>query len=113
MVSKGELFKNPDFSLTLFAMANFGHKEASVDDIKFMYPEVAAAALSAGSTAPLETAAKQASDAIPSLTANLMLKYSPFTEMSFGLGPVLTFQKFDKNPTVSLRLTANLGGGKF
>ena len=113
MVSKGELFKNPDFSLTLFAMANFGHKEASVDDIKFMYPEVAAAALSAGSTAPLETAAKQASDAIPSLTANLMLKYSPFTEMSFGLGPVLTFQKFDKNPTVSLRLTASLGGGKF
>ena len=113
MVSKGELFKNPDFSLTLFAMANFGHKEASVDDIKFMYPEVAAAALSAGSTAPLETAAKQATDAIPSLTANLMLKYSPFTEMSFGLGPVLTFQKFDKNPTVSLRLTASLGGGKF
>lgn len=113
MVSKGDLFKNPDFSLSLFAMANFGHKEASVDDIKFMYPEVAASALSAGSNAPLETAAKQATDAIPSLTANLMLNYTPFTDMKFGLGPVMTFKNFETNPTLSLKLTATLGGGKF
>ena len=113
MVSKGDLFKNPDFSLSLFAMANFGRKEATVDDIKFMYPDQAALAASAGKTAELETAAKQATDAVPSLTANLMLNYTPFTDMKFGLGPVMTFKNFETNPTLSLKLTATLGGGKF
>ena len=36
MASKGELFKNQDLSLSLFAMANFGHKEASSEDIQKM-----------------------------------------------------------------------------
>ncbi len=113
MVNKGELFNNSDFSLTLFAIANFGRKEATVDDIILMSPDKAALAISAGKTAELENAAKQATDSVPSLMANLMLNYSPFTEMKFGLGPVLTFQKFDKNPTLSMKLTATLGGGKF
>ena len=41
MASKGDLFKNPDLSLSLFAMANFGHKDASTDDILELYPMAA------------------------------------------------------------------------
>ena len=108
MASKGELFKNPDLSLSLFAMANFGHKEATAEDILEMYPM--ASMLSAEE---LDAYAKEASAAIPSLTANLMLNYTPVKEMKLGMGPVLTFKDFETNPTVALKLTASLGGGKF
>ena len=109
IVSKGDLFKNPDLSLSLFALANFGHKEATADDILAMYPEYAGLA----SAADLETAAKEASDAMPSLTANLTLKYSPFKDMSFGIGPSISFKDFETKPKTSLKLSATLGGGKF
>ncbi len=108
MASKGELFNNPDLSLSLFAMANIGRKEASVEDILEMYP--AAAMLS---RAEQEAAAKEASSAMPALTANLMLRYTPIKEMSFALGPVLTFKDYETKPSTALKFTATLGGGKF
>jgi hypothetical protein len=109
MANKGDLFKNPDLSLSLFAMANFGHKNATIDDIIEMYPEAAQYA----TKEQLESAAKEASGLMPSLTANLMLRYSPVKDMSFGLGPALSFKDFETNPTVSFKLSATLGGGKF
>ena len=109
MANKGDLFKNPDLSLSLFAMANFGHKDATIDDIIEMYPEAAQYA----TKEQLESAAKEASGLMPSLTANLMLRYSPVKDMSFGLGPALSFKDFETNPTVSFKLSATLGGGKF
>ena len=111
MASKGDLFKNSDLSLNLFAMANFGRKEATTDDIIALYPEMAALAVTA--PAQLEETAKQASTALPALTASLTLNYTPFNEVSFGLGPVLTFKDYETKPTTSLKLTATLGGGKF
>ena len=48
-----------------------------------------------------------------SLTSTAMLYYSPINEMKVGLGPSLTFYTFDKKPTMSLKLSATLGGGKF
>ena len=108
MASKGDLFKNPDLSLSLFAMANFGHKEATTDDILEMY-EMAAML----SPAELEDAAKEASNLMPALTANLTLNYTPFRDATFGIGPSISFKDFETKPTVSLKLSATLGGGKF
>ena len=107
MANKGELFDNKDLSLSLFAMANFGHKDATVDDILEIYPMAALAAPS-----ELEEYAKQAS-VMPNLTTNVMLHYSPFKDMSFGAGPVITVKDFETNPTVAFKMTATLGGGKF
>ena len=108
MASKGELFNNKDLSLSLFAMANFGHKEATTDDILAMYPMA-----SMLSKPELEAAAKEASGKMPTLTTNLTLNYSPYKDMTFGAGPILTVKDFDTKPTVAFKLSAKLGGGKF
>ncbi len=108
MASKGSLFNNSDLTLTFFAMANLGHKDATVEDIKRNYPKTESIP-----SAMLEPAVNQFKDIIPALTANLMLKYSPVNDLSFGAGPSITFVNFEKNPTVALKLTATLGGGKF
>ena len=104
-VSKGELFKNPDLSLSLFAMANFGHKKVTAELLQDFYPEMPLESL--------EPYAKQMADSVPTLMTNLMLNYSPFKDMRFGAGPVLTFKDFETKPTVSFKITATLGGGKF
>lgn len=108
MANKEKLFDNSDLSLSFFAMANIGHKNASVEDIKRNYPGTAMFP-----SAYIEPIANQFSDVIPALTANLMLKYSPINDLKFGMGPVLTFKTFDEKPTLAMKLTATLGGGKF
>ena len=107
MASKGELFNNKDLSLSLFAMANFGHKDVTTDDIIAMSPMTAML-----SPAELEAAAKQA-NSMPTLTSNLMLNYSPVKDVRFGAGPSITVKDFETNPTVAFKMTATLGGGKF
>ena len=47
------------------------------------------------------------------LTSTAMLYYSPINELKVGLGPSITFKTFEANPTISLKLSATLGGGKF
>lgn len=109
MASKGELFSNKDLSLSLFAMANVGRKEATVDDIKEMYPVAAAFA----TPEELKKSAKEASTYMPALTTNLTLNYSPYKDMTFGAGPVLTLKDYESKPTFAFKLSAKLGGGKF
>ena len=108
MANKGELFNNQDLSLSLFAMANIGRKEATVDDVIEMYPAAALAA-----PAELKKIAKEVSSYMPSLTTNLTLNYSPYKDMTFGAGPTITFKDFETNPTFAFKLSAKLGGGKF
>lgn len=108
MVSKGDLFKNPDLSLNLFAMANIGRKEAELEDILKSYPMLGLASIE-----EKNAAVDRASHAMPALTANLTLNYSPINELSFGIGPALSFRDYESKPTVSLKLSAKLGGGKF
>ena len=112
MASKGSLFNNTDLSLTLFAMGNIGHKDATSKDIEDMIAKNPMLAMQLDSPEKIAAAAKQAS-AMPALTANLMLKYSPFNDVSLGAGPVITFKDFETNPNVSFKLSATLGGGKF
>lgn len=42
-----------------------------------------------------------------------MINYSPLSSIKIGMGPDITWKSFDNNPTVSLKLSASLGGGKF
>ena len=109
-VTKGELFKNEDLSVSLFAIGNFGHKDITSDDILSLNPM---AAMQFESPADINAAVKNAKDSQVTLMTNLMLNYSPINELRFGAGPVLTFKDFETNPTLSFKITAALGGGRF
>ena len=112
MASKGELFNNQDLSLSLFAMANFGHKDATSEDIQEMIKANPMLDMEPNSPEKLEEYAKQASS-MPTLTTNLMLNYTPFKDVRIGAGPVITVKDFETNPTVAFKCTVSLGGGKF
>ncbi len=47
------------------------------------------------------------------LMANANVSYSGLKNMSFSAGPSFTWNGFDKDPTISVKLSATLGGGKF
>ena len=100
MVNFGKILGNKDFTASVFAMANIGRKELSAEEL--MYAKAAGAD---------ETSIAAMSGT--ALTSNAMIYYSPVKEMKVGMGPVLTFYKFDEKPTFSMKLTATLGGGKF
>ena len=112
MASKGELFNNEDLSLSLFAMSNFGHKEATVDEILEAYPDLPNMIAMGFIEGTVEDFAKNSSS-MPTLTTNLMLNYTPFKDVRLGAGPVITVKDFETNPTVAFKLSATLGGGKF
>ena len=97
MVNFGKILGNEDFSASIFTMANFGRKEFDASQL-----------------AMLKMAGEDVASAISgtSLMTTAMLYYSPIKEMKVGMGPVLTFKTFDENPTISLKLSATLGGGR-
>ena len=100
MLNFGKLFNNKDFSASIFAMANFGRVEMTSQEIaNYRSYGVTDEALSSMSGT--------------SLTTTAMVYYSPIKALKVGLGPSLTFKDFKQNPTVSLKLSATLGGGKF
>ena len=100
MANFGKLFGTTDFSASIFAMANFGREE---------YTDMEIAMAKAAGVDDATIAAMTGT----SLTTTAMFYYSPIKELKMGLGPVLTFKTFDKNPTLSLKLSATLGGGNF
>ena len=100
MANFGKLFGTTDFSASIFAMANFGREE---------YTDMEIAMAKAAGVDDATIAAMKGT----SLTTTAMFYYSPIKELKMGLGPVLTFKTFDKNPTLSLKLSATLGGGNF
>ncbi len=100
MANFGKIFGTTDFSASIFAMANFGREE---------YTDMEIAMAKAAGVDDATIAAMTGT----SLTTTAMFYYSPINELKMGLGPVLTFKTFDKNPTLSLKLSATLGGGKF
>ncbi len=100
LVNFGKVFGTSDFTASIFAMANFGREEFTDSEISAMKM------LGADDTTIAAISGK-------SLTTTAMLYYSPIKDLKVGMGPVLTFADFDTAPTLSLKLTANLGGGKF
>ena len=100
MANFGKILGNKDFTASLFAMANFGREE---------YGDMEVALLK------MMGADDDAISAVSgiSLMTTAMVYYSPINDLKFGMGPVLTFKTFDEKPTLSMKLTATLGGGKF
>lgn len=45
--------------------------------------------------------------------ASAMLYYSPINEITLGAGPYVVWSSFDESPDAALKLSAELGGGKF
>ncbi len=100
MVNFGKVFGNKDITASIFSMANFGREELSDTE--------RAGLKIAGVDENIISALTGTS-----FTTTAMLYYSPIKEMKLGMGPILTFKTFDKNPDISLKLSATLGGGKF
>lgn len=100
MVNFGKILGNKDLSASIFSMANFGRKELSDSDRAILKMTGIDESLISSMTGT-------------SFTTTAMLYYSPINDMKLGIGPVLTFKTFDENPTLSLKLSATLGGGKF
>ncbi len=100
LLSFGKLFNNKDFTASIFAIGNFGRKEITSVEREMLK-------LSGASDEMIAAASGT------SLTSTAMLYYSPIKELKVGLGPSLTFKTFETNPTISLKLSATLGGGNF
>ena len=100
MANFGKILGNKDFTASLFAMANFGREE-------YGDMEMAAFKMMGASDEDLSKISGT------SLMTTAMIYYSPIKDMKLGMGPVLTFKTFDEKPTVAMKLTATLGGGKF
>ena len=100
LLSFGKLFNNNDFTASIFAIGNFGRKEMTSAEREMLK-------LSGATDEMLAAVSGTA------LTSTAMLYYSPIKELKIGLGPSITFKTFETNPTISLKLSATLGGGKF
>lgn len=100
LLSFGKLFNNNDFTASIFAIGNFGRKEMTSAEREMLKLS--------GATDEMLTAVSGTA-----LTSTAMLYYSPIKELKVGLGPSITFKTFEANPTISLKLSATLGGGKF
>ena len=89
----GKILGNSDFTASIFGMVNFG-KEDLPPSLSAMLPQTYASLIN-------------------TMTLSAMINYSPLSTIKIGMGPYITWKSFDNNPTVSLKLSANLGGGKF
>lgn len=91
----GRIFGTTDLTANIFGMINIGK-----DPIPKEYKTFAQ---SLGiSTSFLSSAIFSA-----------MLNYSPINDLTLGCGPYITMESLDSKPTVSLKISATLGGGKF
>lgn len=93
LLSFGKILGNSDFTSTIFGMVNFG-KEDLPPSLSAMLPQTYASLIN-------------------TMTLSAMINYSPLSSIKIGMGPYITWKSFDNNPTVSLKLSASLGGGKF
>lgn len=100
LLSFGKLLNNNDFTASIFAIGNFGRKEMTAAEREMLK-------LSGATDEMLAAVSGTA------LTSTAMLYISPIKELKVGLGPSITFKTFEANPTISLKLSATLGGGKF
>ena len=89
----GKILGNSDFTASIFGMVNFG-KEDLPPSLSAMLPQTYASLIN-------------------TMTLSAMINYSPLSTIKIGMGPYITWKSFDNNPTVSLKLSASLGGGKF
>ena len=94
LVNFGKILGNTDLTASVFGMVNFGKEEL---------PELYALMINQmGMGSFINTATFSAS-----------ISYTPFKNFKVSCGPYVTFAAWDDKPTVSLKINAVLGGGKF
>lgn len=91
----GRIFGTTDISANIFGMINIGKKELNSIAKEMMK--------SSGVN----------SSFLSSAIFSAMMNFSPINEFSFGIGPYITMETLSSKPSVSLKLNASLGGGKF
>lgn len=94
LVNFGKILGTEDLSANIFGMVNFG-KEDMPDMIKTVLADYGI------------------SSYLNSATFSAMLNYSPIKDFKIGVGPYVTVSAWEDKPTVALKLSATLGGGKF
>lgn len=95
VVNFANIFDVPNITGTVFTMMNIGKEKLT----EAQENQLASYGLS--------------STYLSSVTLSGMITYSPINDFSLTGGPYITWKDFDSKPTVSLKLTASLGGGKF
>lgn len=95
MANFGRIFGTTDVTATIFGMVNFGRGDLCEK------------------TSPIYPFTQEISSYITSGICSAMIYYSPISDLKFGIGPYMTITDFESKPTVSLKLSCNLGGGKF
>lgn len=95
-ISFGKLFGSTDFAANILALANFGRED-----------------LSPAFTAAISSLGADISSYIKAFTIAGTFSYSPIDEIIMSMGPYVTFNNGFENPSVALKLSFSLGGGKF
>lgn len=93
----GRLFGSTDFTAMAFGMVNFGRGDL----------------LDKSAPAELQKAVENVDQYFSAAIISAMLYYSPVKDLKFGIGPYITVSDWNSSPVVSLKLSANLGGGSF
>lgn len=94
-INFGRIFGTEDVTANVFAMINFGKEELS------------------DSFGSISSSSVSSETFFNAGTFSAMLNWTPFKNFTVGIGPYLTFENWEKAPTVYAKLSATLGGGKF
>ena len=98
MANFSKLGKVKELSASIFGIANFG-RAGLPENLKQTIKE--------------QGQNPDVGFSLPCLMINANLNYRPIDEVSLSIGPSIVFTDFEKEPTVSLKIGATLGGGKF
>ncbi len=93
VVNFARIFGTRDFGAVVFGMVNFG-KEKLDDSVRN--------AISSSSGTFLSTA-----------TFSATMNWTPFKNFKIGVGPYITFEAWNRAPSVDAKISLTLGGGKF
>ncbi len=95
MANFGRIFGTTDVTASVFGMVNFARGDLCDE------------------SSPLYAYLNPYNSYFTSGIFSAMLYYNPINELKLGLGPYITLTDWNSKPTVALKLSVTLGGGKF
>lgn len=106
LASFGKLFGTKNINLSLFGMVNFGREKADITAEEVVKPLI-------DMFKNDFISAMQLDKILSAATFSAMLSYSPVDTVKLAVGPYVVFKDFDHAPTVDVKVTFTLGGGKY
>lgn len=101
-----------DLSISVLGIVNVGRVTATEDNLKPFIPTSDNPIINARIEEGLPEMAEMINN-IPSAIFSATVNYAVTSNLSLGAGPYITVTDWDEKPTVALKLTAKLGGGKY